>query len=289
MDYSVCKDAVIRYGKRERSVFWANFFGVTVHQVHSFFNHNKELKAKYLQPRHGKSDPIRDFIEKDGGKRTYKDWAVEIGYKAYDVSNAVARYPHLEKYIILERNRPYHKFPEEWDKFIIENSGKYTCSELDKIFGVKEGTVNSHCNKRNLNMWKHTKKYTDRRLEVIFEKFEKIKDDLPLSKAVVIEQVGYLSSKDHKAIEEKFGYKKKDIYSRPKIEYVLKTISEHPHQETMTHWADLFGVNLSHVSRMVHSHGLLHKIKPSKSTRDYDKYSSINCEKRHNIDEIELL
>lgn len=289
MDYSECKKKVIEYGKRERSVFWANLFGVTIHQIHSFFNHNKELKAKYLESRYGRSEPIRDFIEKNGGKRTFKEWAEEVGYKSYDISNAVAKYPHLEKYIILERVRPFHKFPVEWDNFIIENSGKYTCGELDKIFGVKDGTVNSHVNpRRGSNLRKHIRYYSDVRLESMLKRFSKIVEDLPLPKSAIVEQVGNLNPGDYKAIEEKYGLKKKDIYAKPKIEIILKTITEHPHRESMTHWAKLFGVDLSHISRMVHSHNLLHKIKPHKSSRSYDNYKSINTKKRHNIEEIEL-
>ena len=291
MNYGECQRIVEEHNKRENSKYWASLFGVTVHQVHSFFNHNKPLKAKYLESRPNRSEPIRDFLEQDGKQRTYKEWAKEIGggYKAYDVSNAVAKYPHLEGYIVLERIRNYHKFPVEWDQFIIENSGKYTCSELDQIFGLKEGTVNSHCNKRNINdMWKHTKKHTDKRTEQIIDKFESIKDDLPLSKATIIEKVGYLGPKDYKLIQEKFGLRKRDIYIRPKIEAILKAIHDHPHQESMAHWADLFGVDISHVSRLVHSHKLLHKLKPSRSIRDYDDYKSVNTNKRHNIEEIEL-
>lgn len=280
---------VIKYGKRERSIFWANLFGVTVHQVHSFFNHHKDLKAKYLEPRHNRSDVIKDYIERDGGKRTFKEWAKEIGYKAYDISNAVAKYPHLQPRIILERNRSYHKFPAEWDKFIIENSGKYTCSELDKIFGVKEGTVNSHVNpKRGGGLREHVRYHSDVRVERLLDKFSKIVEDLPLPKSAVIEKVGYLSSSDYKHIKKRFGLEKSHIYTRPKIEIILKTIAEHPHQETMTHWAELFDVDLSHISRMVHNHQLLHKIKPHKSSKNYDEYKSVNTKKRHSIEEIEL-
>lgn len=191
-----------------------------------------------------KKDYILSLLAGKTGRKSYREWAKELGVKAYEVSNALYNNPDLQKrYITLERNRVVHKMPlkEILGKLAPYAPRSLTCKEMATILGYTEEQI------RSLLRYPEIAGYYIRKSNAQWEDVKAKISEHYLGEARFLSD--WVSLTGYKApqllrwneeIKQTFG----DILL-DKTEWRISEINRLAGQLTLTEWSEYFGIDIT--------------------------------------------
>jgi hypothetical protein len=257
---------ILSIGKKHTANEWAVLLNTTKSAVYSYFKNYKKTIGHLIDQRPPcRSEPVRDLMEKEGKEYTVNDWATLLNFKVSDIRNAVAKYPHLKSYIVKQKNRTVFRLPKEWGIEIENSTEKRTMRQWSEHLGCDIDVLRSYVGQRRYLRQFIILQFDDK-LKKMLESLESIRHELPLKKIILCEKMGTTPSTFNvykEEILEHMGMTIDQVVQKPIKAEIIKMISETDELYTITEWSNLFEVDISHVSRIVHKNNLLMKIRPT--------------------------